>query len=69
MLPIEGYEAFLVMAYITGARQISLFQFLLEELIPKNHLVRIIPSADQRAVAVKCQLGPDLPGGLGVLRG
>ena len=44
MLRIERYGAFFVMAYIQGQSrsQTSLFPVSLEELIPEDHLVRVI---------------------------
>jgi transposase len=44
MLRIERYGAFFVMAYIQGESrsQTSLFPVSLEELIPEDHLVRVI---------------------------
>ena len=44
MLHTERYGAFFVMAYIQGESrsQTSLFPISLEELIPEDHLVRVI---------------------------
>src|SRR5690606_32446224 len=67
MLRIERYGAFFVMAYIQGESrsQTSLFPVSLEELIPEDHLVRVIDTYVTKLDLVRLGFDKALPKGTG----
>jgi transposase len=67
MLRIERYEAFFVMAYIQeeSRSQTTLFPVSLEELIPQDHLVRVIDLYAAKLNLVQLGLDKALPKGAG----
>lgn len=67
MLRIERYGAFFVMAYIQGESrsQTSLFPVSLEELIPEDHLVRVIDLYVSKLDLLQLGFDKALPKGTG----
>lgn len=67
MLRIERYGAFFVMAYIQGESrsQTSLFPVSLEELIPEDHLVRVIDLYVNKLDLLQLGFDKALPKGTG----
>lgn len=67
MLRIERYGAFFVVAYIQGESrsQTSLFPVSLEELIPEDHLVRVIHLYVAKLDLVQLGFDKALPKGTG----